>query len=513
MIEPIKILLSGRPQAHLTDAAHRIYGGIGLPHSTSTPGLAKTMQQKAIPVDSSQGRMSEIDADTFLAVLMPAMYSTIMSVLVETRKRLGTAWAENLVRKAEAGELKILDAGGAGAGVLAVRELLRAEWERMHEEGDNVDSELALAEADGQVGGAGVGAPLGQATVLTGSDALRARSSALLENTTFIPRLPDYAHTETAKDAGKFDLVIAPHTIWPIREDWQRKLHVDNLWSLTSSESGILIMLEKGVARGFEAVAAAREHLLNTRIASPGSEERSPNIQEPEIEWEQPEKETGMIIGPCTNHTACPMYSGPNKGTIKGRKDICHFEQRYVRPSFLQKILGAKDKNFEDVKFSYVAMMRGRDLRDLQPTPFQGASATDRAFSGYGDLQQPSPHSLSLPRAILPPLKRRGHVILDLCTPSGSLERWTVPRSFSKQAFRDARKSSWGDLWALGAKTRVLRQARVGDPKKRNKKDEDVIDVERVERKPLSKRKAKEKRRVKERQAGKRGLLLGREDV
>ncbi|KAK1071542.1 37S ribosomal protein S22, partial [Friedmanniomyces endolithicus] len=27
-------------------------------------------------------------------------------------------------------------------------------------------------------------------------------------------------------------------------------------------------------------------------------------------------------------------------------------------------------------------------------------------------------------------------------------------------AFRDARKSSWGDLWALGAKTRVLRSVR-----------------------------------------------------
>lgn len=531
MIEPIKILLSTGRQVHLTDAAHRIYGGIGLPHSASTPGLAKTMQQKAIPVDSSQGRMSEIDADTFLAVLMPAMYSTVMSVLVETRKRMGTAWAENLVRKAEAGELKILDAGGAGAGVLAVRELIRAEWERMHEENGDVESELALAEADGQVGGASIGAPLGQATVLSGSDALRARASALLENTTFIPRMPDYAHTETAKYSGKFDIVIAPHTIWPIREDWQRRLHVDNLWSLTNADGGILVVLEKGVARGFEAVAAAREHLLNTRIASPGSEERSSNIEEAEIEWDHPEKEKGMIIAPCTNHTGCPMYSGPNKGTIKGRKDICHFEQRYVRPSFLQKILGAKDKNFEDVKFSYVALMRGRDLREPQAVTetgspaanqaavTQGPEATDRAFEGYGDLPTTAtqqPHSLSLPRQILPPLKRRGHVILDLCTPAGTLERWTVPRSFSKQAFRDARKSSWGDLWALGAKTRVLRQARVGDPKKRKKDreaDGEVVDVERVERKPLSKRKAKEKRRVKERQAGKRGVLLGAEDM
>jgi ribosomal protein RSM22 (predicted rRNA methylase) len=71
---------------------------------------------------------------------------------------------------------------------------------------------------------------------------------------------------------------------------------------------------------------------------------------------------------------------------------------------------------------------------------------------------------LQLPRLILPALKRRGHIILDVCTPAGTLERWTVPRSFSKQAFRDARKVRWGDLWALGAKTRIPRSVRLGKP-------------------------------------------------
>lgn len=84
--------------------------------------------------------------------------------------------------------------------------------------------------------------------------------------------------------------------------------------------------------------------------------------------------------------------------------------------------------------------------------------------------------SLALPRAVLPPLKRRGHVILDLCTPAGTLERWTVPRSFSRQAFRDARKSSWGDLWALGAKTTVPRVPKI--KKRKPKEEEDVVVAE-----------------------------------
>lgn len=538
-VEPVQLLLSRTAPVHLKDAAHKVFGGIGLPYSASTPSLAKTMQQKPIPLDATQYRMSDIDANSFLSVLMPALYSSVMATLVETRKRLGTAWAEQLVRKAEAGELKILDAGGAGAGVLAVRDMLKAEWQRMREEDPEAAASTAVAEADGKVGGAALSPPLGSATVLTASDALRQRSAALLENTTFIPRLPDYVHaeTETARKTGKFDLVIAPHTLFPIREEWARRNHVDNLWSLVNSEGGVLVMLEKGIARGFEAIALAREHVLKTHIATPGpEEERTQNIDEEEVVWDEPSKETGMIIAPCTNHTECPMYSGKNKGVIKGRKDICHFQQRYTRPTFLQKILGARDKNFEDVKFSYVALMRGRDLRvpmperaddsafASAPTAVQGDEATDSAFEGYENVEEAAdsaspetattaPSPFSLPRQILHPLKRRGHVILDMCTPAGSLERWTVPRSFSKRAFRDARKASWGDLWALGAKTRVVKTARVGDKKRLKEAEKAQGEGEeggRPERKKLTKRVAKEKRRVKERKAGKKGVILGR---
>ena len=140
-------------------------------------------------------------------------------------------------------------------------------------------------------------------------------------------------------------------------------------------------------------------------------------------------------------------------------------------------MLGAKDRNHEDIKFSYIAVQRGVDHRQTQDI-IQGPQATTAALVGYEnadrvteDSQEKlrktssevrSPHMLSLPRTVLPPIKRRGHVILDLCTPSGRIERWTVPKSFSKQAYRDARKSRWGDLWALGAKTAITRNIRLG---------------------------------------------------
>ena len=489
LVEPIKDQLSPKSNTHLKEAAHRVFGGVGLPYSVSTPAIGKTMQQKPVALDASQNHMSEMEGDVFLAALLPGMYASIMSVLVETRKRLGTAWVEVLVKKAERNELRVLDAGAGGAGILAVREMLKAEWERMHDESSSLDSVMALAEADGKLGGASASPPLGLATVLTGSDVLRKRASKLLENTTFVPRLPDYLHAEEAKKVGKFDIVIAPHTLWPLKEDYLRKSHLQNLWGMLSQDGGVMLVLEKGVARGFEMIADAREMLLDSSIASshPTREQPLNPLKEgASATNDMPEKDKGTIIAPCTNHNSCPMYKP--QGRVKGRRDFCHFSQRYVRPPFLQTILGAKDKNWEDVKFSYLAIMRGRDLREENGIE-QGTVATDRAFDGYQEREfdgqkmmemsikeaQVRVPSLSLPRMVLPAIKRQGHVIIDVCTPAGTLERWTVPRSFDREAFRDARKSSWGDLWALGAKTRVPRIPKI--KKRTSNADMDVKGV------------------------------------
>ena len=90
-----------------------------------------------------------------------------------------------------------------------------------------------------------------------------------------------------------------------------------------------------------------------------------------------------------------------------------------------------------------------------------GDEATEQAFAGYEDAPL-APNMFSLPRQVLPPLKRKGHIQLEVCTPSGRIERWTVPKSRGKQSYHDARKAVWGDLWALGAKTRTPRSIRLG---------------------------------------------------
>ena len=503
LIEPITAQLSTVNLVHLRETAQRVFGGPSLPFSVSTPILARTMEQRPLALNAFQSRMSPIEADAFLAAVLPGAYASITSALVETRRRLGSAWAARQVRRAAAGKLRILDAGGGGAGVLAVREMLRAEWERIHEEAEASSTEVA--QADGRVGGMGVSAPVGQATVLAASDTLRRRASQLLTDTTFIPRLPDYVHAAEG-ERGKFDVVIAAYGLGR-EQGHERKTFVRNLWRLTrgdAEEGGVLILVEKGLTRGFEMVAGARKMLLERHIASPldavargegqlvwqdkddaAMTEKTLRHDDVKAPTTTPalDKERGCIIAPCTTHAACPMFVP--SGVLKGRRDLCHFKQAYTRPPFLQKLLHAKDKNFATIKFAYLAVLRGRDLR-LERGVTQDAAAAARAFAGHDetstaadtDAAAAAAHAeaeaptlgMTLPRAVMPPIKRKGHVTLDLCTSAGVLERWTVPRSFSHQAYRDARKSRWGDLWALGAKTRLERRPRGVKPRPGNEK-------------------------------------------
>ena len=491
VIKPVEHLLSDYSNKHLKDVCERTFGGGGLPNSPLTPRSSRTMPQVPVPLSASQHSMGEMEANAFMTVIMPSTYAAIYSVLVEIRKRLGTSWLNRLL--VQEGGPRILDVGAGGAGVIAWRDIIKAEWEALHSSDGNAPP-----------------TPVGKAVVLTGSDTLRHRSAALLENTTFIPRLPDYVHirdTATLDDdrpapqRKEFDIIIASHTLWPFKEEWERKQHVQNLWSFLDPDGGVLILIEKGVPRGFEAIAGARELLRERYIASPDSQTYDNSLESPlSDDAPQTQKGKGMIIAPCTNHSRCPMY--PVSGMSRGRKDYCSFQQRYIRPQFLQRILGAKDRSHDDVDFSYISILKGKDLREQSATSFGGLEdpssasqnltaerltpdqVTDQAFEGFPDIEKPSESESNtamtsikiaesadsltslrdLPRLVYQPLKRRGHVTLDVCTPAGKIERWTVPKSYSRQAYRDARKSNWGDLWGLGAKTRVARNLRLGGP-------------------------------------------------
>ncbi|EGD84727.1 hypothetical protein H112_08439 [Trichophyton rubrum D6] len=453
MTRPITQMTASFSNKHISDTAHKIFGGDQLPDSIR---VIKSQPKNPIPLTASQKQMSPIESTLFMSVLYPGIYASVLSALVETRKRLGTKWIRGLMCKA--GGPSILDASGGGAGVFAWREVLRSEWSLMYP--DHPEGSLAT----------------GKSTVLTGSDTLRHRVSSLLENTTFLPRLPNYLRLAGESSLGpqkpgnrkNYDIIVAPHSLLHFEEDYQKKDYIQNLWAMLNPKGGILILLEKGHKEGFAAIGGARAMILERLIKSPRSSEVSGPDPAPETQTGQIEKSKGMIIAPCTTHARCPMYVEPGK--MKQPKQFCRFAQRYVRPHVLQRILGNPSHNHEDAEFSYLAVQRGVDRREADGL-VQDEHTTNAAFAGYehsvdmneakaNDTKKEIIDPLLWPRVVLPPIKRKGHVSMDLCTPEGKIERWTVPRSFSKQAYRDARKSSWGDLWPLGAKTRIHRPVR-----------------------------------------------------
>jgi ribosomal protein RSM22 (predicted rRNA methylase) len=109
----------------------------------------------------------------------------------------------------------------------------------------------------------------------------------------------------------------------------------------------------------------------------------------------------GSTLAPCPHDAACPLPGD----------DWCHFSVRLSR-SRTHRAAKDAERGFEDEKFSYVVLCR-------EPHPRAGARV----------LRRPDP--------------RPGHVVLDLCTPSG-LERRTVSKK-SGPAYKVARKSACGD--------------------------------------------------------------------
>lgn len=447
LITPIRDLLDRTHLGHVKTAAEAAFGGQGLPTSPFTPEGRKNGQMGGVGLPPDQRHMTEIEADAFLAGYLPPAYASVASVLREVRKRLGSDWIRQRLQKNDSAGLSVLDAGAGGAGLVAWDQVLQAEWDLLKEQGVVNGSQ-----------------PPGRKTVITGSDRLRHRLKSFLHNTTFLPRLPDYEHSGEMQgerlDAGdkpqarkSYDLIIASHLFLKEKQDHYRQAVLNNLWTLLNKDGGVLIVIEKAHPRGFEAVAHVRDTLLKQFILPQNGEQSAPT-EELNPAYHK-EREPGHIIAPCTNHGTCPMYK--EVGKSKGRKDYCYFNQRFTRPGFYTKMLGNSTNNQGDVEFSYVAIQRGRAKADQLP----GWKSTEQAFAGYENSSNP-PDMQTLPRMVLPPLKRKGHVTLDVCTPEGKIERWTVPKSFSKLAYHDARKSHWGDLWALGAKTRVSRSVRVG---------------------------------------------------
>lgn len=276
---------------------------------------------------------------------------------------------------------------------------------------------------------------------------------------------------------SRFDLIIANNFVLPIKDPLRKKQLVRQLHRLLTP-NGVLVLMGEGSSKGFLAMAEARDILLKPvkapvkegemefdeedvewegegveraeekaaeSLVEAVSEQSSPapeaveSTSEGEAPSEEPaisspaEKAPAYIIAPCTNQSTCPLADS----NLSRKRNNCLHTTRYRLPNYLHRLLPPKfsQRNHKDTEFSY-----------LISTPASSA------------LLPPTLPNAA--RLIDIPLKRRGHIILDVCPPSGRIERWTVTKTQGRVEYRDARKSQWGDLWALDAKVKQRRALR-----------------------------------------------------
>ncbi len=111
---------------------------------------------------------------------------------------------------------------------------------------------------------------------------------------------------------------------------------------------------------------------------------------------------TGWFIhAPCTHQMSCPITGN----------DWCHFSERLPRLYHHRHIKNAT-LNYEDEKYSYLIVSK-------------------------------NPPLVTGGRIVKRPLKRSGHVILDVCQ-DGQLHRLTVSKKDS--IYTQAKKASWGEI-------------------------------------------------------------------
>ncbi|KAH9081796.1 Rsm22-domain-containing protein [Lactarius deliciosus] len=247
---------------------------------------------------------------------------------------------------------------------------------------------------------------------------------------------------------------------------FQRKALIEEIWG---SGAETIVLLDHSNPTGFQYVAEARELLLNLgriEAENQGSEEN--------------QMSGSHVLAPCPHDLGCPIHRS-NVGKL-----VCGFSQRMERPSFV-RLTKHSGVGHEDTGYSYVVIRRGprpkipdvkvgrlgevgrRQIQKgakLAPVELELDDAGSLATSQLADAGVPpeeiaeqcahgpaeidsllKAESFHWPRLVFPPLKKSGHVVMDVCAPSGNILRMTVPKSQGKQPYYDARKSTWGDTF------------------------------------------------------------------
>ncbi|SMN20817.1 similar to Saccharomyces cerevisiae YKL155C RSM22 Mitochondrial ribosomal protein of the small subunit [Maudiozyma saulgeensis] len=311
----------------------------------------------------------------------------------------------------------------------------------------------------------------------------------------------------------QYDLIIISHQLlqhegkFPIEVDHNIEKYLKLL-----APGGHIVVIERGTPLGFETVARARQIMIRPErypdeygkiprpwIAGNSIKEPTP-IEEQSDEMHSNQKKQDdcdyhlTILAPCPHHRVCPLQTNnPNFFELKEGKKLkfCSFEKAIKRPKFSlelkkgkllankwdegdpelvnkrqnMKLAGSGRRNgndYELVHYSYLVAKRSFNDKEtickINEMRNKDRTEENKKYQ-VGCLGDNTPNTW--PRIINHPAKKKGHIILDVCGTSGKIEKWIIPKSFSKEIYHDAKKAYKGDLWGLDAKTKLPSLAKI----------------------------------------------------
>jgi ribosomal protein RSM22 (predicted rRNA methylase) len=155
------------------------------------------------------------------------------------------------------------------------------------------------------------------------------------------------------------------------------------------------------------------------------------------------------VIAPCMHRKACPLFAENLQGG--GQMKFCSFSQKFP----------TKEKDSPDEKYCYIVLQKQAPPKDWEegdePEVLreEGEDEDDDEWDedeeeGEGSGEVEEMEASALGRLIRNPRKRSKHVILDTCTPLGTLSTQVLTKgklSDKLSLYRSARKAKWGGLF------------------------------------------------------------------
>lgn len=207
-------------------------------------------------------------------------------------------------------------------------------------------------------------------------------------------------------ERGKFDLIILSHVLQEVTTSKGRQLIIETLLTRLSS-TGVLVVVEPGSPKGFRFINDIRDIVISKK---------------------KEENEDFHVLAPCSHSKECPLAKHSNSW--------CHFSQlitKYNKSTF-GKI--KSEREILNEKYSYLVVKKGKHVlsRIENEVDLNSLSIPQQSFTWS--------------RVIRPIIKGSRHVIVDICSTKGRIERRIVAHSHGKSGgYKIAKRTKWGDLW------------------------------------------------------------------